>query len=314
VAARFGEFFDSLGKALAVVAGLAIVVYIIGGLGMYARLQRQGLPPEAIVPEIPRERLALLGLTQLLVTVVLGLLLVWLARRVPAREPQESWRVWWQRVVANWAFMAASVAGFLIVVLLAPWSVNGVLLIVLLLVAFVWFLGWGRRVDPIVVFAVALAVAVGFTVLRQLEFPTPHTMATVTLTPRGAELVPEARLVEEAVLLEGADGTELEAGPQAENRVIRGRVLVTTDSELLLGWESQVQRLQETETGEQDLTLLRIPRSRVGELAYDAQKDPVTFSDSVVGKLGGPDLKCLIPICQLGSNEESRASGIPFFF
>ena len=69
---QLGELFDTLGKALAALAGLAVFVYVIGGLTVLARLERLELPAESVVPEIPRERLALLGLAQLLWTLVLG--------------------------------------------------------------------------------------------------------------------------------------------------------------------------------------------------------------------------------------------------
>jgi hypothetical protein len=293
VGARFGEFFDSLGKALAVVAGLAIVVYIIGGLSMYARLQRQGLLAEAVVPEIPRERLAVLGLTQLLVTIILGLLLVWAARRLPARGAGELWSEWWPRVRGSKAFLVAAVVVVAAALLITPVSWNGALSAVLVLGALCWFLAWGRRVDPLLLFLVALGVAVAFTVLRQLEFPTQLSPGTVILTEKGAERVPEA-----------------------VNGEIDARVIAFTDDEVLLGYESPEQIAREDVTGQQeDLVLLRIPRKSVATIAYDLPKDPVSFSESLPETLFGyPKLKCLPPTCQWGHDEQDRAIAVPFVF
>src|SRR5215207_3275219 len=99
---RPSSLFDTVGKALGSLAGLAIFVYMVGGLTVLARLRRIDLPPEVVIPEIPRERLALIGLAQLLWTLVLGGLIaalaIWL---LPDREPEESWGDWWARLPAE---------------------------------------------------------------------------------------------------------------------------------------------------------------------------------------------------------------------
>jgi hypothetical protein len=81
---RLGDLFNGVAETLGTLAGLAVFVYVIGGLSVLARLDRLELPAEAVIPEIPRERLALLGLAQLLWTLVLGgaiaALALWLIR------------------------------------------------------------------------------------------------------------------------------------------------------------------------------------------------------------------------------------------
>jgi hypothetical protein len=289
------DFVDRFGKALGAVAGLAIVVYIVGGIGVYARLQRQALPPEAIVPEVPREQLVFLGLGQLFITTVLGFLLLWATRRMPGRLPDEGWDAWVQRVRTQKVFLALLAGAFVAILVLTPYSTNG-LIAAMLLVGFVaWVLGWGWRVGPIVLVSVALAVAITYTVVRVSEFPPPYTTATVRLTAEAGQLVPEDQ-----------DG------------VVRARVLSVTDDEVLLGYESSEQRAREAETGVQmDLSLIRLPRDAVGEILYDAPRNPASFSESVTEHVfGAPNVMCIVPTCQAGSagsHPDVRGRTLPFF-
>jgi len=205
------SLFDTVGKALGSIAGLAVFVYVVGGLTVLARLRRIDLPPEVVIPKIPRERLALIGLAQLTWTLVLGGLIaalaIWL---LPDREPEESWRHWWARLPRQdkrkWIpalFVLAAI------VLIAPLSANGLAYVGILLLGVISFVAWSRRRGRLVSFLVALALAGAVTVLRQLEFPTPFTGAEVTLTPGSAALIPEA-----------------------QNGVILARVVETTDDEI----------------------------------------------------------------------------------
>ena len=47
------DLFDTFGKAVAAIAGLAAFVYVIGGLTVLARLQRLELPAESVFRRYP---------------------------------------------------------------------------------------------------------------------------------------------------------------------------------------------------------------------------------------------------------------------
>jgi hypothetical protein len=307
---ELGELFDTVGKALAALAGLAVFVYVIGGLTVLARLERLELPAEAVVPEIPRERLALLGLAQLLWTLVLGgtiaALALWL---IPAREPGESWRTWLGRLPRQgkrkWIPALALLA---VIVLIAPWSVNGLIYLAALLLGVAWFIAKGRD-RPVIGVVLALALAGGVTVLRELEFPARFTRAEVTLTRESAPLFPEARRG---------------AGSERVIETAAARVIETTDDQVLIGYESPGQAEQETATGARlPPALLVIPRESVARLFYEVPEDPASHSNSLAQEVLGVSptplpLMCLIPSCEWDDTgdveHDEPAWSAPFVF
>ena len=307
---ELGELFDTLGKALAALAGLAVFVYVIGGLTVLARLERLELPAEAVVPEIPRERLALLGLAQLLWTLVLGgaiaALALWL---IPPRELGESWRRWLGRLPGHekrkWIPALALLA---VIVLIAPWSVNGLVYLAALLLGVAWFIGRGRD-RPLIGVLLALALAGAVTVLRELEFPARFTRAEVTLTRESAPLFPEARRGK---------------GSERAIETAAARVIETTDDQVLIGYESPAQAKRELDTGTNlPPALLVIPRDSVARIFYEVPEDPASHSNSLAQEVFGmsPDplpLMCLIPSCEWDDTSDVEhaepAWSAPFVF
>jgi hypothetical protein len=297
------SLFETVGKALGSLAGLAVFVYVVGGLTVLARLRRIDLPAEVVIPKIPRERLALIGLAQLLWTLVLGGLIaalaIWL---LPAREPGESWGDWWARLPAEdkrkWIPVAFVVAA---IVLIAPLSANGLAYIGVLLLGVIGFVAWSRRRARLVSFVVALLVAGAVTVLRQLEFPTPYTSAEVTLSPESAPLIPEA-----------------------QGGVVHARVVETTGDEILLSYQSpEVKELKEEKGIRQPPRLIVIPRDSVARIRYQLPADPQSHSNSLAQELLGFSppplpLMCLIPTCEwdeTGDVElDEPTSNPPFVF
>lgn len=307
-APALGKFFETFGKALGTIAGLAVFVYVIGGLTVLARLQRLELPAESIVPEIPRERLALLGLSQLLTTLVIGGLIAAIALALlPARGADESWRQWFSRLRRqNRRKWIPAVALIAVLVLLAPVSANGFVYIAALLLGATWFVGsWRRLRNPLTGLLVALLIAGAVTVLRQLEFPSPFGTARVTVTTEAAPLIPEA--------------------PEGE---IRARVIETTDDAVLLGYESpETQALEEATGGREPPILLVVPRDIVERIAYDVPLEPQSHADP----LGQQLLKwsplpsswrippmCLVPTCEWDTTSEIEhrepTFSLPFVF
>jgi hypothetical protein len=302
---RLGELFDTLGKGIAVVAGLAIFVYIVGGLTMVARMERLDLPAEVVIPEIPRERLAVLGLAQVLWTLILGGLIaavaLWL---MPSRRHGESWPLWRRRVLRDdrhWWISAAVVLAS--IVLIAPASANGAIYLGLLLLGVAWFVGWGRGVNPLVAMAVVLVVSGAVTVLRQLEFPSPFTYAHVSLKADAAELVPEV---------------------SPTSGYIIARMIEVSDDDLLMAYESPEQNASEEATGERrPPVLLTIPRDSVQRISYRLPKDPQSHSNSIAQHLFGLSpsplpLMCLIPTCEWDETDDVESDepsfSAPFVF
>jgi hypothetical protein len=301
---RPSSLFDTVGKALGSLAGLAIFVYVVGGLTVLARLRRIDLPPEVVIPEIPRERLALIGLAQLLWTLVLGGLIaalaIWL---LPDREPEETWGQWWARLRGHdkrkWIPALFVVVA---IVLIAPLSANGLAYVAILLLGVILFVAWGRRRGRLVSFLVALVLAGAVTVLRQLEFPTPFAGAEVTLTPEAAPLIPEAQ-----------DGV-----------IPVARVVETTSDDILLSYQTAENKLLKEERGiREPPRLLVIPRESVARIRYQVAPHAASHSNSIAQEVIGfapppLPLMCLIPTCEWDETSdvelEEPSASPPFVF
>jgi len=304
---RPSSLFDTVGKALGSLAGLAIFVYVVGGLTVLARLRRIDLPPEVVIPEIPRERLALIGLAQLLWTLVLGGLIaalaIWL---LPDRGPDETWWRWrarlWHHDKRRWIPALFVVVA---IVLIAPLSANGLAYVAILLLGVILFVGWGSRRGRLVSFLVALLLAGAVTVLRQLEFPTPFAGAHVTLTPEAA-----ARITPRI--------------PEAEDGMILARVVETTSDDILLSYQTPEQKEAKEERGiREPPRLLVIPRDSVAWIHYQVAPSSASHSNSIAQEVIGfapppLPLMCLIPTCEWDETSDVEAeepsASPPFVF
>jgi hypothetical protein len=297
------SLFDTVGKAIASLAGLAIFVYVIGGLTVLARLRRPDLPAEVVIPTIPRERLALIGLAQLLWTIVLGGLIaaaaLWL---LPDREPDETWRNWWARLPrqgkGKWIPALVVLAA---IILIAPLSANGLAYVCILLLGAFWFVAFSRRQGRLVSVLVALLLAGALTVLRQLEFPTAFTGAEVTLTPQSAPLVEEA-----------------------QGGVIFARVVETTNEDILLSYQTPENKRLKIEKGIRlPPRLLVIPRESVARIRYQLPPNTASHSNSLLQEMIGFSppplpLMCLLPTCEWDESGDVElrepSSSPPFVF
>jgi hypothetical protein len=332
---RLADLFNGVAETLATLAGLAVFVYVIGGLSVLARLDRLKLPAEAVIPEVPRERLALLGLAQLLWTLVLGgaiaALALWL---LPTLSPGESWSSWGRRLLREEKrkWIPAAVL-LLVIILIAPWSVNGVIYLVLLLAGIAWFIVNGTE-RPLVGALLVLLVAGALTVLRELEFPGRFTRAEVTLTRESVSDFPEAvrDVVKVNLRLKEARSGALEAEKaraieQINARMIdekSARVIATTPEEVLIGFEGRKQqKLEEESMDRLPPALVVIPRDSVARLRYEIPDDPASHSNSIAQELVGMSppplpLMCLIPSCEWDENGDKEVNepawSAPFVF
>jgi hypothetical protein len=211
---RLSETIDTTGKLIAALAGLGVLFFVTGYFVQWQRLKRGDLPPEEILPLIPREQIPAAGVRELVVSVVfVGALLIALGfvRARLVRPAKSGTRQGVLEKLSSWdAGVPALIVGFL-TLFFAPRDLEGVVAAVALS-ALTYY--WLRRIraylaataglreasadaaDEIgdvterpafplwrLVIAVAI-VAVILSGVRQREFPDPRAKVTVVLTDR----------------------------------------------------------------------------------------------------------------------------------
>jgi hypothetical protein len=193
---RVSTSVDNTGKALAAVAGVGAFFYAAGYFVEWQKFRRGGLPPEELLPLLPRGQIAAAGVKELFISFVFGgaLLgfvgwgLVWLARKA-----QKS-RALWAKAV-KWGLFShellvpTAVVGA-ITLLIVPLDKAGVIVTAILTALFYCML---RLVHDFVekqagskfpLWQLSLAVGLAAIVLtgaRQWEFPEPRPHAIVFL-------------------------------------------------------------------------------------------------------------------------------------
>jgi hypothetical protein len=193
---RISNSVDNTGKALAAVAGVGAFFYAAGYFVEWQKFRRGGLPPEELLPLLPRGQIAAAGVKELFISLVFGgaLLaivgwgLVWLARKVQKKTS------WWARAV-KWGLFShellfpTAVFGAL-TLLIVPLNMAGMIVTAILTALFFCML---RLVHDFVekkagskfpLWQLSLAVGLAAIVLtgaRQWEFPEPRPHAIVFL-------------------------------------------------------------------------------------------------------------------------------------
>jgi hypothetical protein len=211
---RLSETIDTTGKLIAALAGLGLLFFATGYFVQWQRLKRGDLPPEEILPLIPREQIPAAGVRELVVSLVfVGALLIvlGLVRARLARSPRGPSRQGRFEKLSSWdAGLPALIVGFL-TLLFAPWQLNGVVVAAALsALTYYWFHhvrgylaatartrqasakltgddgGVAERPEfPLWRLATAVAiVAVILSGVRQREFPDPRAKVTVVLKDR----------------------------------------------------------------------------------------------------------------------------------
>ena len=135
---------DSTGKALAVIAGLGVFFVATGYFVEWQRFRQGKLPPEEVLPLLPKEQVAAAGVRELMISVLfilltlgmLGFVFVWIARATKGRKGRFSRGI--QAALSNDAGFPTAVVGGL-ALLLVPFDAAGVL--VALIVAGLLFYG-----------------------------------------------------------------------------------------------------------------------------------------------------------------------------
>jgi hypothetical protein len=197
---RFSETINDTGKVLTAVAGIGIFFFATGYFVEWQRMTRGGLPPEQVLPLIPKEQIAAAGVRELAISILLGgaivVLLVFglvgLAKATRGRKSRPA--RWVNRLLREREVGIPSVVIGVVVLLLVPFDWRGVLVAVTVtgliyygLTLVQCFLAEGaNEIFPI--WRLILAIAVAAVILsgvRQHEFPEPRPMAIVV--PREGE-------------------------------------------------------------------------------------------------------------------------------
>lgn len=197
----FETFKNDIGKVLTAIAGLGIFFFATGYFVEWQRMMRGGLPPEQVLPLIPREQVAAAGVRELAISILLGgailaLLvfgLVGLAKATKGRKSRPA--QWLNRLLLKREVGAPSVVIGMLVLLLVPFDWIGLLvaatvtgLVYYGLALFQRFLAdEANEVFPIwrLILAIAITAAI-LSGVRQHEFPEPRPMAIVV--PREGEM------------------------------------------------------------------------------------------------------------------------------
>jgi hypothetical protein len=82
---RLGETIDDTGKLLAAIAGFGIFFFGAGYFVEWQRFKRGGLPPEEILPLIPKSQVAAAGVKELVISIFFGILVIAIVSWAAAR-------------------------------------------------------------------------------------------------------------------------------------------------------------------------------------------------------------------------------------
>ena len=185
---------DSTGKALAALAGFGVFFIAAGYFVEWQRFRQGGLPPEEVVPLLPKDQIAAAGVRELAISVLfialtlglLGFVLVAVARAAEGREGRVARGT--ISVLANDAGFPTAVIG-IFTLLVVPFDPAGVIVAVTV----TGLLFYGLRLIrnfleeedahfPLWRLAIAVAVAaLVLSVARQADFPERRPDAVVLL-------------------------------------------------------------------------------------------------------------------------------------
>jgi hypothetical protein len=195
--ARLEESIGDPGKAIATLAGLGVFFFAAGYFVEWQRLNRGDLPPEGIVPLIPKEQIAAAGVRELVISIAFVVVSVavfgyGLVRIASAAQGRESW---WARGV-HYLFerevLFPTAAFGLITLVIVPFSRAGIIVAVVLTALLYYtlclvrgYLAPGKEKTDFPLWRLLLALALAAVVLtgaRQWEFPEPRPLTHVVLT------------------------------------------------------------------------------------------------------------------------------------
>jgi endonuclease YncB( thermonuclease family) len=186
VAGRVEQWATRVGAVAGSVAGLVIIVHLLGGIVMWLRFKKAGLPPDQAVAVMSREQMLIVGLRlMVLPTVATGLLaaaLVRWQRRHAGREPRNIRR---RRAVAE---LVAAGALLLVLLALVPVSGASATWLALVIVWLYWRRGFGvgkrpagQLAPPWRLAVVAVLAAAVISLGRQIDEPVQLLEITVQL-------------------------------------------------------------------------------------------------------------------------------------
>ena len=275
---RLSESLDTAGKTLVAIAGAGIFFFGAGYFVEWQRFKRGGLPPEEILPLIPKAQVAAAGVRELAISIFFGglvlVILGWGGVRIArwaTGELDSPSRI--RRLVSNGfasdALVPSLVLGTLIL-LFVPFNWAGVIVTVALTLLLYYSLrliaAYLRQLaqDPTTSFPLwrlVIAAAIAAIVLsgaRQREFPEvrPHVLVVLT-----------------------------------DKREIEGSYVASDSDSILIRFRKQ-----------QQPQLLILKRSNVEELLLEKGTYVFPAAKSLFGSVFQTDFACIAPECRAGDS------------
>jgi hypothetical protein len=192
---RVTKAVDNTGKALGALAGFGVFFFATGYLVEWQRMKRGGLPPEQVLPLVPKTQIAAAGVRELAVSLLLGgsilillmFVMVWLVKLTDARKGRFAQGL--NHLLEKEVAVATVLIG-IVSVLIVPFDALGLLVAATVTGLFCYglhlvrgFLAAGEEAQfPLWQLTAAIALAAIVLIgIRQHEFPEPRAMAIAVL-------------------------------------------------------------------------------------------------------------------------------------
>jgi hypothetical protein len=279
---RVGETIDDTGKLLAAIAGAGIFFFGAGYFVEWQRFKRGGLPPEEILPLIPKSQVAAAGVRELVISIFFGVLVLailgWasvrLARWATGRTGRATRLPRMRRELAKVYTVEGAVPSLILgglIFLFVPFGWAGVIVTVVLTLLLFYSLrllnsylrelaSENAATFPLWRLLVAAALAaVVLTGVRQREFPETRAHVYVTLT---------------------------------NHTTIKGSYVGSDSDEVLVRLNNPGRQPQ----------LLVLDRGEIAGMRLEKGQYIFPTSSSVFGKAFGVEFSCIPPECRAGDS------------
>jgi hypothetical protein len=282
---RLGESLDTAGKALVALAGVGIFFFGAGYFVEWQKFKRGGLPPDEILPLIPKAQVAAAGVRELVISIFFGALVIavlgWGGVRIArwaTRGPDSS--SWLRRLAANvlsQEAVAPSLAFGALIFLFVPLDWAGVIVTVVLTL----LLYYSLRLIAAYLRELAQDESTSFPLWRLL---TAASIAAVVLSGARQREFPEVRPHVLVVL--------------TDQRRIEGSYVSSDSNSVLIRFRKPHKQPQ----------LLVLKRENVEELLLEKGTYIFPAAKSLFGSIFQTDFACIAPECRAGDSRVGISS------
>jgi hypothetical protein len=282
---RLSESLDTAGKALVAIAGAGIFFFGAGYFVEWQKFKRGGLPPDEILPLIPKAQVAAAGVRELVISIFFGALVIavlgWGGVRIArwaTREPDSSSRL--RRLAAKGLAqeaVAPSVAFGALIFLFVPLDWAGVVVTVVLTL----LLYYSLRLIAAYLRELAQDENTSFPLWRLLI---AASIAAVVLSGARQREFPEVRPHVLVIL--------------TNQREIKGSYVSSDSNSVLIRFRKLHQQPQ----------LLVLKRENVEELLLEKGTYVFPAAKSLFGSIFQTDFACIAPECRAGDSRVGISS------